>query len=205
MTGQDRREQFPIEGGTFVAVVGPSGAGKDSVMAYARERLASEAGIHFVRRIITRPCDPSLEDHDTMSPAAFASAQAAGAFALSWSSHGLSYGIPAAIDGLVGSGGVAIANLSRAALPDLRSRYTRAVVAEITATPEVLARRLALRGRETAEEIAARLSRKVADDRRPAEDRRVSRHVIDNSGALAEAGERFVALVRSHIARKAAG
>lgn len=194
MTGRDRSGTFPIGGGTFVAVVGPSGAGKDSVMAYARERLSSEAGIHFVRRVITRPCDPSLEDHDTMSPTAFASAQAAGAFALSWASHGLSYGIPVVVDVLVGSGKLAIANLSRAALPDLRARYANAVVAEITASPEVLGRRLALRGRETVEEIAARLKRTVADDRDGGD-----RQVIDNSGALAEAGEKFVALVRARI------
>ena len=185
---------FPIEGGAFVAVVGPSGAGKDSVMAFARERLSLEPAIRFVRRVITRPCDPSLEDHDTMSPATFAAADAAGAFALSWSSHGLSYGIPVAVDQLVRSGLVAVANLSRGALPDLHRRYADVVVAEITATPEVLARRLALRGRETADEIAARLARTVAEEHRVA-----VRHVIDNSGALAVAGERFVELLRSSM------
>jgi ribose 1,5-bisphosphokinase len=194
MSAPGRRDDFPIGGGAFVAVVGPSGAGKDSVMAYARERLSSEPAVHFVRRVITRPCDPSLEDHDTTSPAAFAAAEAEGAFALSWSSHGLSYGIPVMVDELVRSGAVAVANLSRAALPDLRSRYANAIIAEITASPEVLARRLALRGRETAEEIAARLTRTVTEERRTA-----PRHVIDNSGPLAEAGERFVDLVRAHI------
>jgi ribose 1,5-bisphosphokinase PhnN len=64
----------------------------------------------------------------------------------------------------------------------------------------VLGRRLALRGRETAEEIAARLARTVTEDRSA-----VQRHVIDNSGALAEAGERFVALVLSGVRIPAAG
>jgi len=190
----------PIEGGAFVAVVGPSGAGKDSVMAYARQRLVAEPRVHFVRRVITRPSDPSLEDHDTMSASAFPQAEAAGAFALSWSSHGLSYGIPAAVDELVRGGGVAVANLSRAALPALRRRYARVVVAEITAAPAVLARRLAQRGRETADEIAARLARSVAADAAAGD-----RHLIDNSGALAVAGDRFVALLRAAIAPPAGG
>lgn len=180
--------------GTFVAVVGPSGAGKDSVIAYARERLRSEPWVHFVRRVITRPCDPSLEDHETMSAPAFASAEAAGAFALSWSSHGLRYGIPLAVDELVRSGKVAVANLSRDAVPELRRRFANVVVAEITAAPEVLARRLALRGRESADEIAARLGRIVAA-RHAAEDL----HIIDNSGTLAAAGDRFVELVRASM------
>jgi ribose 1,5-bisphosphokinase len=191
---------FPIAGGTFVAVVGPSGAGKDSVIAYARERLSGETAVHFVRRVITRPSVPSLEDHDTLSRAAFASTQAAGAFALSWTSHGLSYGIPVAADDEIRSGRVAVANLSRGALAALRGRYANVLVAEITALPEVLGRRLALRGRETAEEIAARLARTVTEDRSA-----VQRHVIDNSGALAEAGERFVALVLSGVRIPAAG
>ena len=191
---------FPVAGGTFVAVVGPSGAGKDSVMAYARERLAQDATVHFVRRVITRPAVPSLEDHDTMSPAAFATAQAAGAFALSWTSHGLSYGIPVAVDEEIRSGRVAVANLSRGVLPDLRSRYANFLVAEITASPEVLARRLALRGRETDKEIAARLARTVAEERSAGD-----RHIIDNSGALADAGDSFIALVLSGVRAPAIG
>ncbi len=200
MSGPIQGAAFPIPGGTLVAVVGPSGAGKDSVIAYARERLSGEAAVHFVRRVITRPSVPSLEDHDTLSHAAFASAQAAGAFALSWTSHGLSYGIPVATDHEIRSGRVAVANLSRGALAALQGRYANVLVAEITASPEVLGRRLALRGRETAEEVAARLTRTVAENRSAGQ-----RHVIDNSGALAEAGERFVALVLSGVRIPAAG
>jgi ribose 1,5-bisphosphokinase len=49
--------QFPIRNGVFVAVVGPSGAGKDMVIGYAAERLSACEGVDFVRRVITRPCD----------------------------------------------------------------------------------------------------------------------------------------------------
>ena len=44
--------------GCFVAVVGPSGAGKDTIMDAARVALAGDTRFHFVRRIITRPQEP---------------------------------------------------------------------------------------------------------------------------------------------------
>jgi len=51
------REQgsaLPIRNGAFVAVVGPSGAGKDTLIAHARDALAGEPQVEFVRRVITR-------------------------------------------------------------------------------------------------------------------------------------------------------
>ena len=80
---------FPLRNGVFVAVVGPSGAGKDTLIAYARDRLAERRRVEFVRRVITRPSDRSSEDHDTLADAAFDEAESAGSFALSWSAHGL--------------------------------------------------------------------------------------------------------------------
>lgn len=61
-------------GGSFVAVVGPSGAGKDTIMDAARVALANDTRFHFVRRIITRPQMPGTEDHDSLDEAAFAKA-----------------------------------------------------------------------------------------------------------------------------------
>ncbi|RUU77437.1 phosphonate metabolism protein/1,5-bisphosphokinase (PRPP-forming) PhnN, partial [Mesorhizobium sp. M7A.F.Ca.MR.362.00.0.0] len=76
-------ETFPIRDGVFVAVVGPSGAGKDTVIGYARVRFADETRLEFVRRVITRPSDVASEDHDTLADAAFVEAEADGAFAIS--------------------------------------------------------------------------------------------------------------------------
>ena len=75
----------------LVLVVGPSGAGKDSLLNAARAAFADDPRIHFVRRVITRPADPGGEDHEPVNEAGFA----ARSFALSWSAHGLSDGIPA--------------------------------------------------------------------------------------------------------------
>ncbi|MCX7384785.1 MAG: phosphonate metabolism protein/1,5-bisphosphokinase (PRPP-forming) PhnN [Alphaproteobacteria bacterium] len=145
----------------LVLVVGPSGAGKDTLMAAARARLEGDARFRFVRRDITRAPDAGGEDHTAVSPAEFAARRAAGAYALSWEAHGLCYGIPADIVGHIASGGVAIANVSRGVLLEAAARFPTLVL-EITAPIAVLARRLAARGRESETDIAARLARAVA-------------------------------------------
>ena len=156
--------------GTFVAVVGPSGVGKDSLIGFARERLEPAGLIHVVRRVVTRLADGGSEDHDSLDEASFAAAEQAGAFAL--------------------------ANLSRAMIPALLMRYPDAVVVAVSADRDVIERRLAGRGRETAASIQQRIERRVAD-RLPASTVR-----IDNSGALEAAGEQLVQLLED-IARQA--
>ncbi|HWK68393.1 MAG TPA: phosphonate metabolism protein/1,5-bisphosphokinase (PRPP-forming) PhnN [Rhizobiaceae bacterium] len=185
---------FPVRNGVFLAVVGPSGAGKDTILGYARERFAGDDSVLFVRRVITRPCDGSTEDHDSLADAAFDKARAHGAFALAWEAHGLKYGLPANVDDAIADGRVAIANLSRGALPALRDRYENVIVVEISAAPEILAERLAARGREPRGEVLARLARSAKFDSHGAV-------VIDNSGARETAGERFVELIRKAVAR----
>lgn len=189
------RAAYPVRNGVFVAVVGPSGAGKDTVMAFARDHFAGEESISFVRRVITRPSDAAAEDHDTLADAAFDEAETDGAFALSWEAHGLKYGLPASVDGAIADGRVAIANLSRGALSALKDRYVNVVVVEITARPEILAERLAARGRESRGEVLARLARSAQFDCGVA-----GAVVIDNSGEKEQAGERFVAVLRKAIA-----
>jgi len=185
---------LPIRNGAFVAVVGPSGAGKDTLIAHARAVLADEPQVEFVRRVITRPCDGTTEDHDTLDEAGFAESESAGAFALAWQAHGLSYGLPASIDRAIDNGRVAVANLSRGALPALRERYANVAVVEVTADPEILASRLAGRGRESRDEILARLARTISCDTTGAS------IALDNGGPPEIAGEKLVAIIRKAIA-----
>ncbi|WP_421905361.1 phosphonate metabolism protein/1,5-bisphosphokinase (PRPP-forming) PhnN [Mameliella sp.] len=143
--------------GRFIAVVGPSGVGKDSVMAALAAR---DPRFVLLRRWITRPQEAGGEDHFAIGEAAFEEAERAGGFALSWRAHGLAYGIPVAVDQQLAEGSDVLVNLSRAVLTQAQARFPRFVVLSLTAPAEVLARRLAGRGRESAEEIAARLARK---------------------------------------------
>nr|WP_305879985.1 phosphonate metabolism protein/1,5-bisphosphokinase (PRPP-forming) PhnN [Siccirubricoccus soli] len=144
----------------MVGVVGPSGAGKDTLMAGARAALAGDPRFRFVRRCITRPAEAGGEAHEALTEAAFAARQVAGGFALSWRAHGLHYGIPADIAADLAAGRVVVANLSRTVLEAAAARLPLLVL-EITAPPEVLAARLAARGRESAADIAARLAREA--------------------------------------------
>ena len=194
MLEREQSRALPIRNGAFVAVVGPSGAGKDTLIAHARAALADEPQIDFVRRVITRPCDGQTEEHDSLSDAAFAKALAEGAFALSWEAHGLCYGLPAEIDLALDNGHVAVANLSRGALPALRERYANVAVVEVTADPEILAARLAGRGRESREEVLARLARTISCETTG------SAIALDNSGAPEIAGDRLVGIIRKAMA-----
>jgi ribose 1,5-bisphosphokinase len=135
------------------AVVGPSGAGKDTLIAGA---LRARPDLRLVRRVITRPTEAGGEDFEGVTDAEFALRKARGDFALDWQAHGLCYGIPASQ--VTGPGDV-IFNGSRAALPAAQARFPGLRVIHVTAPDTVLAERLAARGREAPAAIRDRLSR----------------------------------------------
>lgn len=175
--------------GTLVLVVGPSGAGKDSVLAGARRALAGHPGIHFARRCITRPADAGGEDHVSLSPEAFARCRATGGFALEWRAHGLDYGIPVEATGWLAAGETVVANVSRTVLDEARRRLPPVQVVLVTAAPEVLAARLAARGREDADDIRQRLARGEMDCKGSDVVR------LENNGRLEDTVRRFVDLL----------
>ncbi|MGI3168328.1 phosphonate metabolism protein/1,5-bisphosphokinase (PRPP-forming) PhnN [Pseudooceanicola sp. C21-150M6] len=142
--------------GRLYGVVGPSGVGKDTVMAAVAAR---RPGLHIVRRVITRAAEAGGEVYEAVDRAEFMARVAAGDFALWWEAHGLCYGVPASVGDELARGGDAMVNLSRAVLGEAEARFPGFTVLSLTASPEVLARRLAQRGRESEEEIARRLAR----------------------------------------------
>jgi len=142
--------------GQLVAVVGPSGVGKDSVMTGI---VAADPRYGLVRRVITRNAAAGGEDFDTVTPQDFAQMAATGAFCLHWQAHGLHYGIPAGLRDEVAAGGRRLVNLSRAVLPEAAALFPGLLVLNLTASPQVLAARLSGRGRESVSDIAQRLSR----------------------------------------------
>ncbi len=188
------RPEITLRAGRLVYVIGASGAGKDSIIAYARQRLGTEHGRHvFARRHITRPADSGGENHIAITPVEFDRHCAAGRFALSWRGNGLGYGVGAEIDLWLQSGRHVVLNGSRGYLSDAAERYPNLLPVLISIEPAVLKHRLSARGRETPAEIDARIRRAM--------DLEAIDHpalvVIANNGPLAEAGEAFVALLSS--------
>lgn len=135
------------------AIVGPSGAGKDTLIAGA---LRARPDLRLVRRVITRPADAGGEDYEGVSVPIFAARKAAGDFALDWQAHGLCYGIPR--DQVERAGDV-IFNGSRAALADALRTFPDLRVILVTAPDVILAQRLAARGREDEADVRGRLYR----------------------------------------------
>lgn len=171
--------------GTLFLIVGPSGAGKDTLIAAARRAL--DARFVFPRRVITRPSDPAGEDHEPVDAALFIARERAGAFALSWQAHGWAYGIPVSIAAELEHGKHVVANVSRAVVAEARTRFAPACVVLVTAPAETLRARLRARGREPEAVIDKRLDREQAI---------VADSVIVNDGAPETAVRAFLAALQ---------
>lgn len=146
--------------GRVFAVVGPSGAGKDTLISGA---VAADPRLHWARRVVTRVPLPGDEPSEATDAAEFAARLAAGDFALHWQAHGLDYGIPEAEFAGLSLGRDVVFNGSRAALPQAVSRFPGLAVLVIAAPEQVLANRIDARGRETGPARHARLARQVPD------------------------------------------
>lgn len=172
--------------GRWVFVCGPSGAGKDSVIGWARAALAQERGIVFARRVVTRAAHPGSE-HEELSPVAFAQWLRAGRFAWHWRAHGFDYGIDAYYRDDVAAGRTVVVNGSREHVLGLAPGSVDVVL--VTAPAEQLAQRLRARGREGADAVRARLARNDALAALP------GAHTVANTAVLADAGARL----RDHL------
>ncbi|MCP8937353.1 phosphonate metabolism protein/1,5-bisphosphokinase (PRPP-forming) PhnN [Alsobacter sp. SYSU M60028] len=182
------RSAASIGPGALVLVVGPSGAGKDTLISVARSRLSGAPRFVFARRIVTRPSS-AWEEHDTLTPEAFAAAEQAGRFCLSWRAHELSYGLPARLEDDVRAGRVVVANVSRSVVGAARARFARVICVAVTAPLEILAARLAARTR--GDSVGDRLAR--ADSVALAG---LADEVIENVGEPASGGAMLVEILQ---------
>jgi thymidine phosphorylase len=180
--------------GVLFFVVGPSGSGKDSLINGARTVLEPTNRYVFARRVITRPAGSPGEDHEPATEDDFERRLARGDFLISWNAHGLRYGLPNTLKAALERGQNVIANGSRAAIAELSERVSRLVVVEVTAPADLLAIRIAGRGRETGAAIDERLLRNVAQW--PDSVRTVT---VCNDGTVAVGIERFLAALESNV------
>lgn len=176
--------------GILVLVVGPSGAGKDSILRYAMAHFAGDSRFVFPRRCVTRAVDVAAEDHDSLDERTFDELAGHGAFALMWEAHGHKYGVRSGINRELERGHVVAVNVSRTIIAEVARRYPNAIVVEITAEPSVRIARLAARGREAGDDIKKRAQREVVSHAHS-----LLLHTIKNDGNNSDAGDEFCRLL----------
>jgi ribose 1,5-bisphosphokinase len=152
----------------LIYIIGPSGAGKDSLLNSLRQEMADMVAmtdpatsppLYFAKRTITRSHDQSNEDHEAVDTSSFESLVSSNAFAMHWFANGLHYGIRHQELAPMSEGTWVMVNGSRAYLEEAKRRFPGLTVLYITAPIEVLRARLLSRGRENEQAIEARLSR----------------------------------------------
>ncbi|MCK1357717.1 phosphonate metabolism protein/1,5-bisphosphokinase (PRPP-forming) PhnN [Bradyrhizobium sp. 199] len=148
--------------GRLVLVVGPSGAGKDTLLRLARAACVDDPSAVFPRRVVTRESTAD-EDNIAVTSDEFRRAREHGDFAVHWEAHGQSYALSTEIDDDIRAGRTVVVNVSRTVIRALRRTYANVVVVAVTAPPEVLAQRLAARARHSDGNIAERLTRSVVE------------------------------------------
>jgi ribose 1,5-bisphosphokinase len=173
--------------GRLVAVVGPSGAGKDTLLNLARTALTGDSSVVFVRRVVTRAAS-ATEDNAQVSPDGFQRALTQGEFAMHWEAHGHCYGVLRAIDDDIRAGRTIVVNGSRTVVSEIRRAYADAVVVLVTAPADVLAERLAMRARGSDGLIEQRLRRAVDDA--------VADVTIVNVGAAEDHARRLIGIIK---------
>lgn len=143
----------------LIYTVGPSGAGKDSLLGWLRAKLPRHAPIHLARRTVSRPAQAGGEPHESVDASEFEYLRARKAFAFDWTANELRYGIREAELAPLQDGAWVLVNGSRAHLPQAARKFPGLTVLHITASADTLRQRLLSRGRETPEMVEARIAR----------------------------------------------
>lgn len=190
--------------GRLIYLMGPSGAGKDSLLQAARESLQA-FGCRLARRVITRSAESQGEDALGVTVNEFERLERAGAFALSWRANGLAYGIPREVDDWLAAGHDVLVNGSRAHLTAARQRYPNLLAILLRVDEGVLRQRLLARGRETPEQIEQRLVRNrrlqeqsVGFQAQGSSDGCFAPLLLENSGPLSQTVVRLLQLIESN-------
>lgn len=112
--------------GKLIWLMGPSGSGKDSLLAELR--LREQTQLLVAHRYITRDASAGSENHIALSEQEFFTRAGQNLLALSWHANGLYYGVGVEIDLWLHAGFDVLVNGSRAHLPQARARYQSALL-----------------------------------------------------------------------------
>ncbi len=107
--------------GKLIWLMGPSGSGKDSLLAELRQQ--EPAQLLVAHRYITRAANAGNENHIALSEQEFFTRAGQNLLALSWHANGFYYGVGVEIDLWLHAGFDVVVNGSRAHLPQAQARY----------------------------------------------------------------------------------
>lgn len=173
--------------GKLIWLMGPSGSGKDSLLAALRQREHTQ--LLVAHRYITRAANAGNENHIALSEQEFFTRAGQNLLALSWHANGLYYGVGVEIDLWLHAGFDVVVNGSRAHLPQAQARYGKALLPIcLQVSPDILRQRLQARGRESETEIAARLAR-------AARYAPFNCHIPNNDGSLLQSVDTLLTLM----------
>jgi phosphonate metabolism protein PhnN/1,5-bisphosphokinase (PRPP-forming) len=151
--------------GAIYMTGGPSGAGKDTLLLAAGDRLVADPSskVVFIKRHITRDPSKTTDIEIPISEGDFDACKAAGRYALSWEAHSTKYAIPAEdLDRALSLGQRCVLNVSRSVIQQTRDTYgsiADVYFLNITASEASLRTRLLGRGRESVEDVEKRVAR----------------------------------------------
>ena len=176
----------------LIVFVGPSGAGKDSLLLWLLQHAPPGLRLHHARRTITRPAPAGSEGHESVTLPEFQALCDANAFALHWLANDTGYGVRHAELAPLTQGDWVLVSGSRGHIDDARQRFPGLTVVHVGASAEVLRQRLLARGRETERQVAERLVRAQAFAVPP------DALNLRNDTTLDEAGHALLALLAQH-------
>jgi ribose 1,5-bisphosphokinase len=180
----------------LVYFMGPSGAGKDSLLAALRQSTAASAeNLVIAHRYITRPplSARDCEQHVFLSEQEFNRRRWHGLFALDWRAHGHAYAAGIELGIWMDKGFSVLLNGSRQHFSETQQKYGgRLVPVCLSVSDSTLEKRLIARGRENAGEIEERLHRaQIWREHLPP-----GCHALENEGDIQETARRFLRLFR---------
>jgi ribose 1,5-bisphosphokinase len=175
----------------LIYVMGPSGAGKDSVLGWLRKHLPAGMPVHWAQRTITRPVSGQGETHEAIDIASFLELKNQSQFALTWQANGLHYGVRHTELKALQQGDWVFVNGSRGHLHHVQQSHPGLQMVHITADSATLMQRLTARQRETPDQIRQRIERANAFA--------VPQAVIQilNNGTLDQAGHELLLALKN--------
>ncbi len=174
-------------------LVGNSGSGKDSILAWAKEHWACpKKELLVAQRYITRPESPETEKFVSVSAEEFERMDKDGEFLLKWVSYDMHYGVKADILKDLEKGNLVVVNVSRQVIDDTRKRFPGTKVIFVQVPIDTIVHRIQDRGREDEKQVKARVQRAKENETLPGAD-----FVVENNGTIVEGGRKLLTYLNS--------